>query len=74
MVNFYDGHYFVEDVIAARISNYLSHQGVHLSDSQTEEISRVVIGAMMGYMIGTDDLIDFLKVREEKLNPEKKED
>ena len=39
MQTFFDGHYFVEDVAAARIKNYLSYGVADLNDEQTKEVA-----------------------------------
>ena len=65
-VTMYDGHYYVEDVAAARVYNWLTHQGVHLSEKETKEIARCIYGAMLGYMISSDHYRSFEGCREQR--------
>ena len=62
-LTFYDGHYFVEDVAAARISSILHNEGIDLTDDQKNDIARTIMGAVVGYMIGSDHYQDFVKCR-----------
>jgi hypothetical protein len=66
MGTFFDGNYFVEDVAAARISNLLEHEGIVLDDRQRKAIARAIMGAMAGYLAGTDGYYGFVKCRAEK--------
>jgi hypothetical protein len=63
---FYDGHYFIEEVAAARISNYLSHQNIQLTDEHREEIARVIMGAMASDLIGSGRYKEFIDCRKSK--------
>jgi hypothetical protein len=56
--------HFPEDVAAARISNALAHQGIHLSDEQRDEIGRVIMGAY----IPSSGAGAYLRVRKKRWN------
>ena len=68
MTSFFDGSYYVEDVAAARIANMLSHQSsIKLSEKQVEDIARTIMGAMLGYLLGSDSYYEFVDCRKEKM-------
>lgn len=66
MQTFFDGHYFVEDVAAARIKNYLSYGVADLNDEQTKEVARIIMGALVGHLRGIEEYEAFIEVRKEK--------
>ena len=68
MQTFFDGHYFVEDVAAARIKNYLSYGVADLNDEQTKEVARIIMGALVGHLRGIEEYEKFIEVRKEKWN------
>lgn len=63
---FFDGHYYVEDVAEARISNILSHDGIKLTDKQHEDIKKIIRGAVLGYLIGTDGYRYYVACRKDR--------
>lgn len=46
----FDGHYYIEDVAAARICNFLSHENIEITDDQREQIARTIMGSLIGYI------------------------
>ena len=65
-MNFYDGAHYVEEVAAARISNLLSHDGIKLNEQQREECARTIMGAMIGYLVGSIYFKPFIDCRKER--------
>jgi hypothetical protein len=66
MTAFFDGHHYVEDVAAARIKNYLSYGVVELTEKQTEEIARTIMGVILSYIITEEGHHEFIELRVKK--------